>query len=204
MTETNITMDDLTTENLDRVAKKLQEDSRPSPDNQKLWDDRLVSLLKQLVDHFEDGNDVIIQAKLGDQLPRMFEKMRDNVRNQAEQVRKERAVAMRQHVGIEITQLEIDKLDEKLDRLRQQWWILNHTFKLALDQVRPHAQSVVSFGKYQTLAELPRVKRLQLKKNALTIDTYKANSEDFWSFARDTGLIEYPSDNDFGSADFSD
>ena len=75
MTETNITMDDLTTENLDRVAKKLQEDSRPSPDNQKLWDDRLVSLLKQLVDHFEDGNDVIIQAKLGDQLPRMFEKM---------------------------------------------------------------------------------------------------------------------------------
>ena len=118
-------MNDMTTENLDRVAKALQDDLKPQPDYHKAWCERLNMLMCQLIDHFEDGNDVIIQAKLGDQLPRMFEKMRDNVTNQAQKLKRERASAIRNDVGIEITQNTIDDLDEKIERLRVQWWTLN-------------------------------------------------------------------------------
>lgn len=198
------TMSQLTTENLDRVAKALQQDALPKQDYHDAWCDRLNSLLCQLIDHFEDGNDVIIQAKLGDQLPRMFEKMRDNVQDQASKVKRERASAVRNDVGIEITKNSIDDLDTKIDRLRQQWWILNQAFKVAVTRARPHAasQSGIDFGQYQTLSELPRMRRVQLRKNQLTMETYMANKDHFWDFARDTGLVQMPTDQDFGSEDF--
>ena len=72
-------MDDLTPENLDRIAKALQKDLLPDDDYHAQWCRELASHTQGDIDHFEDGNDVIIQAKLGDQLPRMFEKMMDNV-----------------------------------------------------------------------------------------------------------------------------
>tara|TARA_R110002167_G_scaffold74270_3_gene208000 strand:- start:848 stop:1450 length:603 start_codon:yes stop_codon:yes gene_type:complete len=198
-------MNDMTTENLDRVAKALQDDLKPQPDYHKAWCERLNMLMCQLIDHFEDGNDVIIQAKLGDQLPRMFEKMRDNVANQGQKVRRERASAIRNDVGIEITQNTIDDLDEKLERLRVQYWTLNESFKVARDKTRSHATSTsgISFGSYQTLAELPRMRRVKMRKNQLTMETYMANQHHFWDFARDTGLVEKPSDYDYGSKDFT-
>ena len=72
---TDMTMDDLTPENLDRIAKALQKDLLPDDDYHARWCRELASRLKAVIDMFDDGNDVIIQAKLGDQLPRMFEKM---------------------------------------------------------------------------------------------------------------------------------
>ena len=77
--ENPMTSDDLTPENLDRIAKALQKDLLPDDDYHAQWCRELGVILKRLIDHFEDGNDVIIQAKLGDQIPRMFEKMMDNV-----------------------------------------------------------------------------------------------------------------------------
>lgn len=198
---TDMTMEDLTTENLDRIAKALQKDLLPNDDYHAQWKRELGVILKRLVDHFEDGNDVIIQAKLGDQLPRMFEKMLDNVADRATQVKRERARHIRNDIGIEITQNTIDQSDEQLERLRVQWWTLNEAFKVARGPVRQHAIDVsgISFGAYTRIKDLPKVKRMQARKAKLTMETYQANKDNFWEFARETGLVEKPNDQDHGA-----
>ncbi len=198
---TNMTMDDLTTENLDRIAKALQKDQLPNDDYHAQWKRELTQRLKAVIDMFDDGNDVIIQAKLGDQIPRMFEKMMDNVADRAVQVKKERARHIRNDVGIEITQNTIDQSDEQLERLRVQWWTLNEAFKVARGPVRQHAIDVsgISFGAYTRIKDLPKVQRMKARKGRLTMETYQANKDDFWTFARETGLVEVPVDEDYGS-----
>lgn len=198
---TDMTMEDLTPENLDRIAKALQKDMLPDDDYHTQWKRELGVILKRLIDHFEDGNDVIIQAKLGDQLPRMFEKMMDNVANTATQAKRERARHIRNDIGIEITQNTIDQADEKLERLRVQWWTLNEAFKVARGPVRQHAIDVsgISFGAYTRIKDLPKVQRMRARKGQLTMETYQANQDDFWAFARETGLVEKPADQDHGA-----
>ena len=198
---TDMTMDDLTPENLDRIAKALQKDLLPDDDYHAQWCRELGVILKRLIDHFEDGNDVIIQAKLGDQLPRMFEKMMDNVADRATQVKRERARHIRNDVGIEITQNTIDQADEQLERLRVQWWTLNEAFKVARGPVRQHAIDVsgISFGAYTRIKDLPKVKRMQARNGQLTMETYQANRDNFWEFARETGLVEITKDQDHGA-----
>ena len=198
---TDMTMDDLTTENLDRIAKALQKDMLPDDDYHIQWKRELAQRLKAVIDMFDDGNDVIIQAKLGDQIPRMFEKMMDNVADRATQVKRERAKHIRNDVGIEITQNTIDQADEQLERLRVQWWTLNEAFKVARGPVRQHAIDVsgISFGAYTRIKDLPKVQRMRARKGQLTMETYQANKDDFWQFARDTGLVEAPTDQDHGA-----
>ena len=198
---TDMTMDDLTPENLDRIAKALQKDLLPDDDYHAQWCRELGVILKRLIDHFEDGNDVIIQAKLGDQLPRMFEKMMDNVTASAVQTKRERAKAIRNDIGIEITQNTIEQHDEKLERFRVQWWTLNEAFKVARGPVRQHAIDVsgISFGAYTRIKDLPKVKRMQARKGQLTMETYQANRDNFWEFARETGLVEITKDQDHGA-----
>lgn len=198
---TDMTMDDLTTENLDRIAKALQKDMLPDDDYHTQWKRELTQRLKAVIDMFDDGNDVIIQAKLGDQIPRMFEKMMDNVADRATQVKRERAKHIRNDVGIEITQNTIDQADEQLERLRVQWWTLNEAFKVARGPVRQHAIDVsgISFGAYTRIKDLPKVQRMRARKGQLTMETYQANKDDFWQFARDTGLVEAPTDQDHGA-----
>lgn len=196
-----MTSDDLTPENLDRIAKALQKDLLPSDDYHAQWKRELTSRLKAVIDMFDDGNDVIIQAKLGDQIPRMFEKMLDNVANRAVQVKRERARHIRNDVGIEITQNTIDQSDEQLERLRVQWWTINEAFKVARGPVRQHAIDVsgISFGAYTRIKDLPKVHRMRARKGQLTMETYQANRDDFWTFARETGLVEAPVDQDHGA-----
>lgn len=198
---TDMTMDDLTTENLDRIAKALQKDMLPDDDYHTQWKRELTQRLKAVIDMFDDGNDVIIQAKLGDQIPRMFEKMMDNVADRATQVKRERAKHIRNDVGIEITQNTIEQSDEQLERLRVQWWTLNEAFKVARGPVRQHAIDVsgISFGAYTRIKDLPKVQRMRARKGQLTMETYQANKDDFWQFARDTGLVEAPTDQDHGA-----
>jgi hypothetical protein len=197
----DMTMDDLTPENLDRIAKALQKDQLPDDDYHAQWKRELTQRLKAVIDMFDDGNDVIIQAKLGDQIPRMFEKMMDNVADRATQVKRERAKHIRNDVGIEITQNTIEQSDEQLERLRVQWWTLNEAFKVARGPVRQHAIDVsgISFGAYTRIKDLPKVQRMRARKGQLTMETYQANKDDFWQFARDTGLVEAPTDQDHGA-----
>ena len=196
-----LTIDLRSTHARDRIAKALQKDNLPDDDYHAQWKRELTQRLKAVIDMFDDGNDVIIQAKLGDQIPRMFEKMMDNVADRAVQVKRERAKHIRNDVGIEITQNTIEQSDEQLERLRVQWWTLNEAFKVARGPVRQHAIDIsgISFGAYTRLKDLPKVQRMRARKGQLTMETYQANKDDFWTFARETGLVEAPNDQDHGA-----
>ena len=198
---TDMTMDDLTPENLDRIAKALQQDKRPDDDYHAQWCAELGRRLKAVCDMFDAEEERITLAKLGDQFPRMFEKMMDNTKSYAVQVKRERAKAIRNDVGIEITQNTIEQHDERLDQLRSQWWTLNEAFKVARGPVRQHCIDIsgISFGAYTMLKDLPKVQRMKARKGQLTMETYLANKDDFWTFARETGLVETPVDQDHGA-----
>lgn len=180
-------LDAMTTEQLDAIASELKPKSTYTDD----WELRFITKALELAEMFEDGNEVIIKAKLGDQIPRMFEKMRDSVHDKAETMLRDRQIKVRQHVGIEITGNKLDDLDEKIAQMRQQYASLNHAFHLLLTHFRPRVQGStgMNFGKYTKLGEFAKVKRMQNRNKKLTMDTYMNSRGSF-----DKYFSEYQAD----------
>ena len=196
-----MTNTELTTENLDRVSRALQEDARPSPDKQALWDAEFKRRMHALIDMFEDGPEVILQCKLADQFTRTFEKITHNVTAAGTQARRELRDMKRDDVGIEITGNKVEDMENKIELLRQQWWIANHAYKIMRHQVRTEVigKTGMNWGQYIPADEMSRVKRVNFRKGQLTMEQYQANRQDFWSYARDAGLVEMPRDDSFAS-----
>jgi hypothetical protein len=191
----------LTTENLDRVARALQEDAKPSPDKQALWDAEFKRRMHALIDMFEDGPEVILQCKVADQFTRVFEKITHNVTAAGTQARRELRDMKRDDVGIEITGNKVEDMENKIELLRQQWWITNHAYKIMRHQIRTEVigKTGMNWGQYIPADEMSRVKRVNFRKGQLTMEQYQANKQDFWSYARDAGLVEMPRDDSFAS-----
>mgnify|MGYP003132219257 FL=1 len=185
-------------EELDRISKALWKDQLPMDDKHEQWCQELAKRLIAVADMFDDGEDVIILAKLADQFPRMFEKMADNVVNQASDKKNEVRAAYRADSGIEITQNRKNDIEEGIRRLRRQWWTLNEAFKVCLDRVRPKIISNAGFsfngGKYTKLKDLPRVQRMQAKGKKITQEMYDNDPEYCIQLLRDTGHVELPAD----------
>ncbi len=199
---TNIQMDDLTTENLDRVARNLQADERWDDTKQAQWDAEFKRKMHALIDMFEDGPEVILQCKLADQFTRTFEKITHNIVAAGTQARRELRDMKRDDVGIEITGNKVDDLEDKIKLLRQQWWIANHAYTIMRHQVRTEVigKTGMNWGQYIPADEMSRVKRVNFRKGQLTMEQYQANKQDFWSYARDAGLVEMPRDDSFASS----
>tara|TARA_R110002167_G_scaffold365364_1_gene589780 strand:- start:989 stop:1534 length:546 start_codon:yes stop_codon:yes gene_type:complete len=140
-----------------------------------------------MAEMFEDGDEVIIKAKLQDQLPRMFEKMRDNVLDRGEQMARTRQTLVRQNLEIEITKHKLEDHDKQADKLRLQYTSLNHAYKTLVKHFRHRiaGSTGLDFGKYTQLHEFAKVKRMQNRQAKLTIDTLVANRKDFESLAKD-------------------
>jgi GTPase SAR1 family protein len=198
---TNIQMEQLTTENLDRVARSLQADAMPSPDKQRQWDEEFKRKMHALIDMFEDGPEVILQCKVADQFTRVFEKIAHNIVAAGTQAKRELRDLKRDDVGIEITGNKIEDQENKIELLRQQYWIANHAYKIMRHQVRQEVigKTGMNWGQYIPADEMSRVKRVNFRKGQLTMEQYQANKQDFWSYARDAGLVEMPRDDGFAS-----
>lgn len=196
-----MTNTELTTENLDRVARALQADAKPSPDKQALWDAEFKRRMHALIDMFEDGPEVILQCKLADQFTRTFEKITHNINAAGTQARRELRDMKRDDVGIEITGNKIEDMENKIELLRQQWWIANHAYKIMRHQVRSEVigKTGMNWGQYIPADEMSRVKRVNFRKGQLTMEQYQANKQDFWTYARDAGMVEMPRDDSFAS-----
>ena len=196
-----MTNTELTTENLDRVARALQEDAKPSPDKQALWDAEFKRKMHALIDMFEDGPEVILQCKVADQFTRVFEKITHNIVAAGTQARRELRDMKRDDVGIEITGNKIEDQENKIELLRQQYWIANHAYKIMRHQVRSEVigKTGMNWGQYIPADEMSRVKRVNFRKGQLTMEQYQANKQDFWSYARDAGLVEMPRDDSFAT-----
>lgn len=187
-----------TVEELDRISKALWKDQLPMDDKHEQWCQELAKRLIAVADMFDDGEDVIILAKLADQLPRMFEKMADNVTSQATDLKNEVRAGYRASLNIEMTETNQNDTQDKIARLRRQWWTLNEAFKVCLDRVRPKIISNAGFsfngGKYTKLKDLPRVQRMQAKGKKITQEMYDNDPEYCIQLLRDTGHVELPAD----------
>ena len=185
-------------EELDRISKALWKDQLPMDDKHEAWCKELAKRLIAVADMFDDGEDVIILAKLADQLPRMFEKMADNVTSQATELKNEVRAGYRASLNIEMTEERQNDTQDKIARLRRQWWTLNEAFKVCLDRVRPKIISNAGFsfngGKYTKLKDLPRVQRMQAKGKKITQEMYDNDPEYCIQLLRDTGHVELPAD----------
>ena len=187
-------LNNITTEQLDEIAKEF----KPKVPYDEVWDQEFIKRCLAMAEMFEDGNEVIIKAKFQDQLPRMFEKMRDNVQEQAEKLKRHRQTLVRQDVGIEITGNKLEDCDEKIHQFRQQWASLDYAFKLLLKHFRPKIQATtgISFGHYTKLSEFAKVKRMQNRNQKLTLDTMLNSRKSFedlcLDFSNQDGIIELP------------
>ncbi len=182
-------LDAMTAEQLDNVAKAF----KPKSSYDVEWEQEFVKRALALAEMFEDGDEVIVKAKLQDQLPRMFEKMRDSVLEQAEKMQRQRQVLVRQDVGIEITGNKLEDHDVKLDQMRKQYASINHAFKTLLNNFRPiiQGQTGISFGKYTQLHEFAKVKRMQKRNEKMTLDTL-VNSRDVYDDLQSDRSKVYP------------
>ena len=170
-------LDNMTTEQLDAIAREFKPKSTYTAD----WEGEFIRRALSFAEMFEDGNEVIIKAKLQDQLPRMFEKMRDNLLERAEKLIRERTVKVRQDVGIEITGNILEEHDKKIAQMRPQYASLNHAFKLLLTHFRPmiQGQTGIDNGKYTQLHEFAKVHRMKKRNEKMTLDTL-VNSRDVY------------------------
>lgn len=173
--EAGIALENMSTEQLDNLAKQF----KPKSSYNTEWEQEFIRRALMLAEMFEDGDEVIIKAKLQDQLPRMFEKMRQSVLEQAEKMQRQRRVLVRQDVGIEITGNKLEDHDAKLDQMRQQYASLNHAFKTLLNNFRPiiQGQTGINFGKYTQLHEFAKIKRMQKRNQKMTLDTLVNNRD---------------------------
>tara|TARA_Y100000310_G_scaffold190631_1_gene190641 strand:- start:640 stop:1257 length:618 start_codon:yes stop_codon:yes gene_type:complete len=194
---TQITDNDLTPENLDRVAAQLQRDDRLPDDRQAQWDAEFRRTMLHLISLFEDGPEVILQCKVADQITRVFEKITHNLVAAGTQKRRELRDLQRDDVGIEITGNKIEDAEEQLKLLRQQYWIANHVYNMMRHDIRVKviSDSGVNWGQYIPADEMSRVKRVKFRKGQLTMETYQANPQCFYSYAREAGLVEMPRDD---------
>ena len=190
--EAGIALENMSTEQLDNLAKQF----KPKSSYNTEWEQEFIRRALMLAEMFEDGDEVIIKAKLQDQLPRMFEKMRDSVLEQAEKMQRHRRVLVRQDIGIEITGNKLEDHDIKLDQMRKQYASLNHAFKTLVNNFRPiiQGQTGISFGKYTQLHEFAKVKRMQKRNEKMTLDTLVNNRDvyDELHRFRDKGKSLYP------------
>jgi len=170
-------LNNITTEQLDEISKAF----KPKVPYNEAWDQEFIKRCLMVAEMFEDGNEVIIKAKFQDQLPRMFEKMRDNVMEQGLKLKEQRATMVRQNVDVELTLHPIEDLDKKIEQMRQQYVSLDHAFKALLYHFRPaiKGQTGIDFGKYTKLGEFAKVKRMQNRNKKLTLDTYLNNKDVF-------------------------
>jgi len=186
----------ITVEQLDAIAKAFQGQPRPTYD--EAFPAKLIATCMTLVNLFDDGEDVIIQAKLGDQICRMFEKMRDNCKTAGQKLRADLRVETRASTNTEINQNKIDDIEEKLARLRNQYAILNNAFAVCVNHLRPKVlgQTGINFGSYTTLEEMAKLNKKKASNERLTLANLVNDRENFDYHLHhrheEIGLVEIP------------
>tara|TARA_B100001250_G_C19804296_1_gene792537 strand:- start:1579 stop:2451 length:873 start_codon:yes stop_codon:yes gene_type:complete len=186
---------EITTEQLDAIARAF---SGVKDNYDTAFPAKLIGSCMTLVNLFDDGDDVIIQAKLGDQICRMFEKMRDNCKTAGQRLRAELRVETRASTNTEINQNKIDDIEEKLARLRNQYAILNNAFAICVNQLRPKVlgQTGINFGAYTTLEEMDKLNKKKANNKSLTVSNLVNDRENFDYHLHhrheEIGLVEIP------------
>ena len=177
-----LTLDDLTTEFLDNLSRRLQLDtfSEYGPTYWEAWERQFVQLEVAAIMFHDDGNDITFCTKVADGRCRGFEYELYQLKTYGEKLNHQ----IQQHVitDPEIAVVEHDKLVERRDRLRDQWVYCRHCFRTFRDKVRPEIarRTGYTMGAYKPYDPNPsRTKHVRVAKELLTADMLREDPERF-------------------------
>lgn len=178
----HLTIDDLTTEYLDNLSRRLRLDTldERGPTYWEVWERQFVQLEVAAIMFHDDGNDITLCTKLADGRCRGFEYELHQLKSYGEKLNHQ----IRSHVitDPEITVVEHDQLVERRDRLRDQFIYVRHCFKTYRDQVRPEIarRTGYTMDSYRPYDPNPtRTKHVRVAKGLLTADMLREDPERF-------------------------
>ena len=177
-----LTIDDLTTEYLDNLSRRLQLDTfnERGEGFRSAWERQFVQLEVAAIMFHDDGNDITLCTKLADGRCRGFEYELYQLKQYGEKLNQQ----IRSHVVTdpEITVVEHDQLVERRDRLRDQYVYLRHCFKTFRDKVRPEIAKRTGYtmDSYRPYDPNPtRTKHVRVAKGILTADMLREDPDRF-------------------------
>lgn len=176
-------LEDVTTEYLDNIARRLREDTFSEQAKQtydQAWQQHYAQLETAAIMFHGDGNDLTLCCKLIDSRIRNLEYELDALEQYGERVNDE----IRDVSGTdpEIIPLQLQRLTERRDRLRDQYMYIRNMHMVLLTKVRPEIErrtgyTMDAYKSRKTLADERHQRQWRPKRKALNMDQWQSWSE---------------------------
>lgn len=179
---TQLRLEDLTTEYLDNLSRRLQLDTfdEKGPTYWEAWERHFIQVEVAAIMFHDDGNDTTLRGKLADGRCRGFEYELYNLKQYGQQLTDQ----INNHVitDPEITVNQENSLVQRRDRMREQYRYLKHCFITYRDKVRSEIERRTGYtmGSYRPYDPNPsKAKHIRVAKGVLTSDLLREDPEQF-------------------------
>tara|TARA_A200000159_G_C7307597_1_gene333047 strand:- start:45 stop:677 length:633 start_codon:yes stop_codon:yes gene_type:complete len=171
-------LEDVTTEYLDNIAKRLQRDTFSEQAKQTFdvaWQQHYAQLETAAIMIHDDGNDITLCCKLIDSRIRNLEYLMDDLKNYGNRLKN----VDEDHVvnDPEITVQQQDDIDDKLTKLRSQYAHIRNMHFVLKTMVRPEIERRTGYtmDAYKSKAQLDterKTKKWSHFRKRVTMDVY--------------------------------
>ena len=183
---TPLDLSELTTEYLDNLARRLQEDTfseKAKYSYTEAWKNHYCQLEVSVLMFHEDGNDITFIAKECDSRMRNLEFRLEDIQSYAEGLKeKKRRLTTNETYSSEasdpeITPIQIQTITDTIDRLRSQYAYVQNCFYVWRDMIRPEIikRTGYTMGAYKPKAQIDydkKAKQVRFAKKQLNMDTW--------------------------------
>lgn len=184
--ESALELSELTTEYLDNLARRLQEDTfseKAKYSYTESWKNHYCQLEVSALMFHEDGNDITFIAKECDSRMRNLEFRLEDIQSYAERIKEDKRRLTNNETysseapDPEITPAKIQTLTDTIDRLRSQYVYVQNCFYVWRDMIRPEIikRTGYTMGVYKTKAQIDydkKAKQVRFAKKQLNMDTW--------------------------------
>lgn len=177
-TDTLPRLEDVTTEYLDNISRRLQHDTFSETAKQsydEAWRQHYAQLEIAAIMFHDDGNDITLIHKECDSRMRNLEYRLDDIARYADRVK----LDLNRHVvnDPEITVLEHDRLEERLDRLRSQYAYVRNMLSVWHETIRPSIEKRTGYtmGAYKSRKQIEydqKAKKYRAYRKRLTMSEW--------------------------------
>lgn len=172
------TLDDVTTEYLDNIARQLQYDTfseQAKRSYDEAWQMHYAQLETAAIMFHGDGNDLTLCCKLIDSRIRNLEYLMDDIHNYANRLKNENE----DHVitDPEITVTQQSDIDNRIERMREQYAYIKNMHYVLKTKVRPEIErrtgyTMDAYKSKQQLETERKTKKWSHFRKRVTMDVY--------------------------------
>lgn len=181
-----VELSELTTQYLDALAKRLQEDTfseKAKYSYTEAWKHHYCQIEVSALMFHEDGNDITFIAKECDSRMRNLEFRLEDIQSYAERLKEDKRrmtsneTYSNEATDPEITPVQIDTLTERINRLRSQYAYVQNCFYVWRDLIRPQIikRTGYNMGDYKSKRQIDydkKAKQVRFAKKQLNMDTW--------------------------------